>query len=130
MSSLASAPNNIRVWAESNNGAPRFISETNMRKLTSFFPAVKRALLAHRASGGGYIEDVILPSRSLAAYKKIMGWIRESYIHGSVVPFRKVEHHAMTTYKQLQSIARDMGIGRLMKLMNAWIRAMLTPKAS
>lgn len=71
--SMASARNNVRVWAEPNNGAPRLISETNMRKLTSFFPAVKRALLAHRANGGGYIEDVILPSRSLEAYKKIVG---------------------------------------------------------
>lgn len=55
--------------------------------------------------------------------------MRESYIHGYVVPFRKVEHYAMATYRQLQSIARDMGVGRLMKFMDTWIRAMLAPKA-
>lgn len=128
--SLATARDNVRLWAASNNGSPRFIGETNLRKLTTFLPAVKRAFLNHRASGGGFIEDVVLPAHSHAAYNKIMGWMRDSYTQGRVVPFKKVEHYAVAIYKELRSIALDLSIGRLLKLMDAWIRAMLGPKAN
>lgn len=120
----------MRLWAAPQDGPHRFIAETNLRKLASFLPAVKRAFLAHKACGGGFIEDVIVPAHSIAAYNKLMGWMKASYTQGHVVPFKKVGHHAVTIYKELRSIAFDLSIGRLLKLMDAWIRAMLGPKAN
>lgn len=122
---------NVNVWAASKvGGDPIFIGVSSMRKLTTTMPAVKAAFLTHKASDGGYIEDVILPARGIGAYQKILGWARDTFNKGQVVPMQRVEHYAVPIYKQIRAIARDMGMGAHIKAMDRRIAAMTARRAA
>lgn len=78
----------------------------------------------HKEAGGGFITDVVFPRHYATSYNKIFGWMWASIAEGRVVKPARVEKFALRTYRDVAIVAEELGVGYLVKAMEARIEQM------